>query len=213
MVRNLSVAAPGLGQLTCLQDGSSIAVDGQVQCRSATAVTSSTAHMHLKFTAVRLPDCTARQCCTLQVGASCRLSLTVHRLCMPHSRSVRQGGADEVYGLSFASICCRACWQSLGQLSQGMLLPPAVSCRGSYTFTQDSFEAGSKVFNASVTAANMTLTGSVVPPITVTVMQTPRLTLVISEDNCTLNFIGECCMAVLSLHPWATARCSTLLCT
>jgi hypothetical protein len=96
-----------------------------------------------------------------------------------------------------------------------MVLPPAVSCRGSYTFTQDSFEAGNKVFNASVTAANMTLAGSVVPPITVTVMQTPRLTLAISEDKCTLNFEGECCTAVLYPHPaapWATARCSTLLC-
>jgi hypothetical protein len=53
------------------------------------------------------------------------------------------------------------------------------------------FESGNKVFNASVTAANMTLAGSVVPPITEGVMQTPRLTLAISEDNCTLNFKGE----------------------
>lgn len=35
VVRNLSVTAPGLGQLTCLQDGSSIEVGGQVQCRYA----------------------------------------------------------------------------------------------------------------------------------------------------------------------------------
>lgn len=95
-----------------------------------------------------------------------------------------------------------------------MFLPAVFPCRGSYTFTQDSFEAGNKVFNASVTAANMTLAGSVVPPITVAVMQTAKLALAISEDNCTLNFKGECCMAVCTctLH-WATVWCSTkILC-
>jgi hypothetical protein len=75
VLRNLSVAVPGLGQLTCMQDGSSIVVDGQVLCRYATAK-SSTLYMH---TAVRLPDCTARQCSALKVGASCRqFTQTVH---------------------------------------------------------------------------------------------------------------------------------------
>ncbi len=64
-------------------------------------------------------------------------------------------------------------------------------CRGSYTFTQDSFEAGNKVFNASIKAADQNLAGSVVLPVTVAVMQTPKLALATSEDNCTLDFKGE----------------------
>jgi hypothetical protein len=43
VVRNLSVLAPGLGQLICMQEGSSIGVDGQVQCRYAAVAPLSAA--------------------------------------------------------------------------------------------------------------------------------------------------------------------------
>lgn len=67
-----------------------------------------------------------------------------------------------------------------------------VYCRGSYTFTQDTFEAGGKVAAATITAANLTAENSVVQPLTVSVTHNPSLAFAANAEQCTLNFKGKC---------------------
>lgn len=63
-------------------------------------------------------------------------------------------------------------------------------CRGLYTFTQESFEAGNKVVAAAVSAANLTGDAAFVPELTVTVEHRPGISLMTNESQCVLQFAG-----------------------
>lgn len=66
-----------------------------------------------------------------------------------------------------------------------------MSCSGQYTFNQAALEAGDMVVQAVFTANNLMEADAVVPQLTATAVQKPKLALVTSEPQCTLHFWGE----------------------
>lgn len=64
-------------------------------------------------------------------------------------------------------------------------------CRGTYTFNQDALEGSDKEVQAVFTANNLLQEDATVPKLVVAVDQKPKLTLDVSDAQCTLSLWGE----------------------